>query len=148
MSSSRSSPFHRYLGLDVRSTREKLLAAMPQKVARRSWSKSVVPSGFPFLSSGLFSKPVVNGSRVPSSEGPQIDKWQMTLASMLQQFEVIKPFTALAPISGAERRFAAGEISFATAQSGTTLILTLFTDYFLVERSVFEACCKWGNPGA
>jgi hypothetical protein len=57
-------------------------------------------------------------------------------------------------ISGAQQQFTAGEIvACDTAQNGSTLTLEVggdFTLYFLVERSVFEACCKWisrGNAG-
>jgi hypothetical protein len=73
---------------------------------------------------------------------------------MRQEYEVTRPFAALAPISGAQQQFTAGEIvACDTAQNGSTLTLEVggdFTLYFLVERSVFEACCKWisrGNAG-
>jgi hypothetical protein len=66
---------------------------------------------------------------------------------MKQEYKVTRPFTALAPISGAPRQFASGEIVVCdTAQNGPTLTLEVgggFTLYCLVERSVFEACCKW-----
>jgi hypothetical protein len=65
---------------------------------------------------------------------------------MLHEFEVIRPFTALAPISGDERKFTEGEIVVCDmAQSGSTLTLEVggaFTLFFLVERSAFEASCK------
>jgi len=68
-------------------------------------------------------------------------------ATMLQEFKVMRPFTALAPISSAQRQFTAGEIVVCdTAQSGPTLTLEVrgaFTLFFLVERSVFEASCKY-----
>jgi hypothetical protein len=70
---------------------------------------------------------------------------------MRQEYEVIRPFTAVAPISGAQQQFTAGEIVVCdAAQSGTTLTLEVggaFTLYYLVERSVFEACCKWISRG-
>jgi hypothetical protein len=66
---------------------------------------------------------------------------------MLQEFKVIRSFTAVAPISGTQRQFMPGDIvGCDTAQSGSTLTLEVggaFTGFFLVERSVFEACCKW-----
>lgn len=59
---------------------------------------------------------------------------------------MILPFTAVAPISGAQRRCAAGEIVVCdTAQGGSKLTLEAggaYTLIFLVERSVFEACGK------
>jgi hypothetical protein len=66
---------------------------------------------------------------------------------MQQAFKVIRPFTALAPISGAQRQFTEGEIvGCDTAQSGSSVTIEVggaFTAYFLVERSVFETCCRW-----
>ncbi len=66
---------------------------------------------------------------------------------MLQEFKVIRPFEATAPISGTKRQFSPGEIVVCDKkQSGSTLTLEVggaFTAFFLVERSVFEACCKW-----
>jgi hypothetical protein len=63
-----------------------------------------------------------------------------------------RPFTALAPISGAQRRFTARKIVICDiAQHGSTLTLEVgggFTLYFLVERSVFEARSKWISRGA
>jgi hypothetical protein len=66
---------------------------------------------------------------------------------MRLEYNVILPFTAVAPISGAQQQFAVGEIVVCdTAQSGSTLTLEVgggCTLFFLVERSVFEACCKY-----
>ena len=66
---------------------------------------------------------------------------------MKQEYKVIWPFTAIAPISGAQRQFRSGEIVVCdTKQSGSTLTLEVgsaFTTFFVVERSVFEASCKW-----
>jgi hypothetical protein len=70
---------------------------------------------------------------------------------MKQEYKVTRPFTALSPISGAQRQFDAGEIVVCdAAQNGSTLTLEVgggFTLYVLVERSVFEACCKWISRG-
>jgi len=66
---------------------------------------------------------------------------------MRQEYKVIQPFAAVAPISGAQRQFMPGEIVVCDkAQSDSRLTLEVngaFTAFFLVERSVFEACCKW-----
>ena len=71
---------------------------------------------------------------------------------MRQEFKVVRPFTALAPISGTQRQFTVGEIvGCDTAQSGSTLTLEVscaFTLFFVVERSVFEDCCKWISRNA
>jgi hypothetical protein len=67
-------------------------------------------------------------------------------ADMRLEFKVIRPFTAVAPISDAQQLFAAGEIVVCdTAQSGSTLTFELgraYTLFFLVERSVFDAGCE------
>ena len=66
---------------------------------------------------------------------------------MKQEYKVIRSFEATAPISGNQRQFTSGEIVVCDAkQSGSTLTLEVggaFTTFFLVDRSVFEACCKW-----
>lgn len=71
---------------------------------------------------------------------------------MKQAYKVIQSFAATAPISGTERQFSPGEIIVCdTKQSGSTLTLEVgdgaFTIYFLVERPIFEACCKWISRG-
>lgn len=70
---------------------------------------------------------------------------------MKQPYKVIQPFAATVPISGTQRRFTPGEIVVCDAkQSGSTLTLEVggaFTTFFLVDRSVFEACCKWISVG-
>lgn len=71
---------------------------------------------------------------------------------MRHEYKVIRSFTALAPISGVQRLFTTGEVVVCdAAQKGTTLTLQVggsFTLCFLVERSVFEICCKWISRGA
>lgn len=66
---------------------------------------------------------------------------------MKQEYKVVQAFAATAPISGTQRQFSPGEILVCDAkQSGSTLTLEVggaFTAFFLVDRSVFEACCKW-----
>jgi len=58
------------------------------------------------------------------------------------EFKVTKAFNATTPISGAERRFIPGEIVVCDPkQQGSTLTLQLGGAFFLVDRSVFEACC-------
>jgi hypothetical protein len=70
---------------------------------------------------------------------------------MMQDFRVIEPFVAVAPLSGARRQFNAGEtVACDTAKGGSTVTVEVggsFAAYFLVERSVFETCCKW-KPGS
>jgi hypothetical protein len=70
---------------------------------------------------------------------------------MRQEYKVIQPFTATEPISGNQQKFTPGDIVVCDpAQNGTTLTLETggsFTLYFLVDRQVFEICCKWINRG-
>lgn len=61
------------------------------------------------------------------------------------EFKVVQAFAATTPISGAERRFIPGEIVVCDPkQQGSTLTLQLGGAFFLVDRSVFESCCKQG----
>ena len=66
---------------------------------------------------------------------------------MQQEYKVIQPFEAAAPISGAKRQFGPGEIAARDIkQGGSTLTVGAegaFSTYYLVDRSVFEDCCKW-----
>jgi hypothetical protein len=66
---------------------------------------------------------------------------------MKQEYKVIRAFVATVPIAGTERQFSPGEIVVCdTKQKGSTLTLEVggaLTTFFLVDRSVFEACCKW-----
>jgi len=66
---------------------------------------------------------------------------------MKQEYRVTQAFAATVPISGSQRQFSPWEIVVCdTRQSGSTLTLEVagaFTTFFLVDRSVFEACCKW-----
>lgn len=70
---------------------------------------------------------------------------------MKQEYRVIQPFTSTEPISGGQKKFAPGDIVICdVAEGGPTLTLEVFAGfaaYFLVERSVFDACCKWINSG-
>lgn len=70
---------------------------------------------------------------------------------MKQEYKVMQPFKATAPISGAQQEFSPGEIVVCdTSEGGSTLTLQVggsFTVYYLVERAVFEACCKWISRG-
>jgi hypothetical protein len=66
---------------------------------------------------------------------------------MKQEYKVVRAFAATTPISGTQRQFSPGEIVVCdTKQSGSTLTLEVgvaFTTLVLVDRSTFEACCKW-----
>jgi hypothetical protein len=61
-----------------------------------------------------------------------------------QEYKVIQSFAATEPISGNQKKFAPGETLVCDkAEEGPTLTLEVgggLTSYFLVERSVFEAC--------
>jgi hypothetical protein len=71
---------------------------------------------------------------------------------MRKEYKVMRPFPATAPISGAQRAFQPGEIVVCDkAENGPTLTIEAddgaFSNYFLVDRSVFEASCKWISRG-
>ena len=66
---------------------------------------------------------------------------------MKQEYKVVQAFAATTPISGTQKQFSPGEMVVCDVkQRGSTLTLEVggaFTAFFLVDRSVFEACCKW-----
>jgi len=68
---------------------------------------------------------------------------------MEREFEVIRPFAAVTPISGAQKHFERGDIIVCNpAQSGPTITLHKAGNFYIVERSLFKACCKTRNQGA
>lgn len=68
---------------------------------------------------------------------------------MEREFDVIRSFAGVAAISGAQRLFKPGEVvACDPAQSGPTLTIEKASAFFIVERSVFKACCKTRNAGA
>jgi hypothetical protein len=64
-------------------------------------------------------------------------------------FSVVHSFKATNMISGREREFMPGEtlLSYPGQPDGTVTI-EIEKSLFAVERSIFEACCKWKNDGA
>lgn len=67
---------------------------------------------------------------------------------MKQEYKVIQTFEATAPISDTKRRFSPGEVVICDIkQSGSMLALEAgegpVATFYLVDRHVFEACCKW-----
>jgi hypothetical protein len=72
---------------------------------------------------------------------------------MMQEYKVMRPFAAAAPISGTQREFRPGEIVVCDKkQSGSVLTIeaanAAYSAYFTVDRSVFEACCEWISRSA
>jgi len=63
------------------------------------------------------------------------------------EFEVVQPFTAVATISGAQRQFKQGETVYCdTEPDGPTILFRWESNFFRVERAVFEACCRARKP--
>jgi hypothetical protein len=66
---------------------------------------------------------------------------------MIQEYKVIRPFEATAPISGTRRQFSPGEIIVCDKKQGdSTLTFGAaggMSTFYIVDRSVFEASCKW-----
>lgn len=64
-------------------------------------------------------------------------------------FDVVRPFVGVAAISGAKREFKPGErLMCEMPPIGSIVTFQSEKTAFVVERSVFEACCRWWNPGA
>lgn len=63
------------------------------------------------------------------------------------EFEVVQPFSAKSMISGAERTFKPGARIICDTEPGAlTVMFETGGAFFLVERSVFEDCCRARKP--
>lgn len=69
---------------------------------------------------------------------------------MTAQFDVIRQFEAIDPISGHVRRFEAGEmVTRDSGQFGPNFTIEADLTLYVVDRSTFESCCKFRNePGS
>jgi hypothetical protein len=70
----------------------------------------------------------------------------------MDAFDVLKTFVATNAISGRERTFKKGEmISAGPDKSGSNVVIEADSSLFIVERSLFDACCRVnridGDPG-
>jgi hypothetical protein len=68
---------------------------------------------------------------------------------MTLNFDVLHPFKAKEPISGREHRFESGAVvTCETDQTGATITIEAEMSLFLVDRSIFDSCCKFRNAGS
>ncbi len=68
---------------------------------------------------------------------------------MTQPYDVLQAFAAKTAISGREYQFKPGEIiACDKSQQGQTIVIETDGSFFLVDRSVFDACCKFRNEGS
>ena len=68
---------------------------------------------------------------------------------MTRAFSVVHAFNATNAISGRQREFKPGETLLCDpGQADGTVTIEIQKSLFLVERSIFETCCKWKNDGA
>ena len=68
---------------------------------------------------------------------------------MTKPYNVVKEFAAIEAISGLKRRFYPGDIVVCNfRQNGDNLVIEVGSSLFLVERSIFETCCKFRNVGS
>ena len=68
---------------------------------------------------------------------------------MTRAFSVVRPFKATNAISGREREFKPGETLLSDPGQGDgNVTIEIEKSLFVVERSIFEACCKRKNDGA
>jgi hypothetical protein len=64
-------------------------------------------------------------------------------------YDVLRAFEAIEPISGRRRRFNPTEVvSCDTGQAGTTVTIEADAILFLVDLATFKACCKFRNQGS
>jgi hypothetical protein len=68
---------------------------------------------------------------------------------MILNFDVLHAFKATEPISGRERRFEPGAVIMCdTGQTGPTVTIEADMSLFLVDRPIFESCCRFKNQGS
>lgn len=69
---------------------------------------------------------------------------------MTLQYNVLQAFEATEPISQRKHRFEPGTVvTCDTGRRGATLLIEAGTKFFLVDRSIFTACCEFKNePGS
>ena len=62
---------------------------------------------------------------------------------MRHEYNVLRAFDAVIPISGSTRRFDSGaSFSYDTSQVGPTVTIEADMSVFLVDRSTIETCCE------
>jgi hypothetical protein len=65
-----------------------------------------------------------------------------------RQFSVVQAFKATGAISGRERQLKPGDTLLSdTPQTESMVTIEFDKSFFLVERAIFQACCKWENVG-
>ncbi len=63
---------------------------------------------------------------------------------MIHSYDVIRPFEAVAPISGWKRRFEPGDVViYDTNVAGPTVLIEAGMSIFSVDRTTFKTCCKY-----
>jgi hypothetical protein len=68
---------------------------------------------------------------------------------MTQPYDVVQAFVAEEAICGREHRFKVGDIiACEMRQRGNSIVIEFETTFFLVDRSVFDACCRFRNEGS
>jgi hypothetical protein len=68
---------------------------------------------------------------------------------MMQPYDVVRAFEAVAPISGRKRRLEPGDvIAYETNQSGPSVTIEVDASRFIVDSDIFKACCKFKNMGS
>lgn len=73
--------------------------------------------------------------------------WTKLTRAYHYEFDVVRPFAAIATISRAQRQFKPGErVICETRSDDSTIMFEMKSVFYLVDRSVFEACCKARKP--
>jgi hypothetical protein len=67
---------------------------------------------------------------------------------MNQRYDVLLGFVAEEAICGRERKFQPGDIiACELQQHGPTIVIEADTTFYIVDRLLFKACCKFRNEG-
>jgi hypothetical protein len=67
---------------------------------------------------------------------------------MIHSYDVIRPFEAVAPISGRKRRFEPGDVViYDPSDSGPTVLIEADMSLFSVDSMTLKTCCKYKDQG-
>jgi hypothetical protein len=82
-----------------------------------------------------------------SNRNPLRKIWKWLTRAYHYEYEVVRPFTAVATLSGEQRQFKPGErFVCPSRQDQPSVMIEFESAFYLVERSAFETCCHVRKP--
>jgi hypothetical protein len=70
------------------------------------------------------------------------------MSDMTLQYDVVNAFEATTAVSSRKRRFEPGDVvTCDSGQGSPNVIIEADMSLYLVERSIFKACCRFRNDG-